>query len=912
MTVLGSREQMCIHKKVSRSKTKTEDCGALLDTRSCIPGLQAGKLLGNPSIQSGASMEIWDVEDIVKLGARTSACPYYATRKMAETAEVIFCPYNYLIDPSIRQVMNINLKGAIVILDEAHNIEDASRSAGSFEVTEIELSMVYTELNQVIRNKKLPNEHNLLLYFVESLLQWIKDPSNVFTIQEFEQHVFLWSGPDIIAKLKEIGVTKNTFEASLSTAFTQISSHAESVRRDKERKNMVAQQTSSQDPDGGSKGRNRECLSINALRIIGGIFLILSFLYDSENNYENDYRMALIKKVNRGRESSATANWDFKLGFWCLNPGVIFSQLSKTTHSIILTSGTLSPLAIFASELDSTFPIRLEASHVIEDSQVWVRVIPTGPNNVLFKGIYSQIESFSYQDDVGEALCQIAETVPFGVLVFMPSYSTLDKLKKRWMGTKLLKRLENRKKIFFEPNGSDKKIFERSLKGFYDYIKSIESNGPDKQKDGAIYFAVFRGKVSEGIDFKDNNCRTVVTLGIPFPNIKDIQMNLKKAYNDSKWRPGVESFKGSQWYSAQAYRAINQALGRCIRHQKDWGAIILLEERFREREHLNGLSKWVAKSCQVETRGFSAAMNSLSEFMKQRISIEMEREELELLGSASSVPVTGSLTSSSGSSVQTNMFFPNNQKSNPVIINDETTATIVSTVSVTNKGGSNNPIDLSGSGDIDDTSPKIMIPAKRVRETAIKDTVITQDTLIIPNTKTLKTLGLKDDTAVSNDPTTDTKATLLHTVPIRQERLQKQGIIECRWHGRHLFANEGIKYLVEKTETKLDYFLDLEYGFSIMNKVRNNQCKVLKICYPPTWTTKQLQAAIFHPSVPVVLKTSESDGLVYRVFESMCCKKPIGGLICGTTSDLSSSRSLVGNLFILHDCVRVLDGTDYL
>ena len=36
--------------------------------------------------------------------------------------------------------------------------------------------------------------------------------------------------------------------------------------------------------------------------------------------------------------------------------------------------------------------------------------------------------------------------------------------------------------------------------------------------------AVCRGKVSEGLDFSDDNARAVVTLGIPFPNVRDLQV----------------------------------------------------------------------------------------------------------------------------------------------------------------------------------------------------------------------------------------------------------------------------------------------------------------------------------------------------------------------------------------------------
>ncbi len=36
--------------------------------------------------------------------------------------------------------MEINLKGDIVILDEAHNIEDACRESASFSITEADLA----------------------------------------------------------------------------------------------------------------------------------------------------------------------------------------------------------------------------------------------------------------------------------------------------------------------------------------------------------------------------------------------------------------------------------------------------------------------------------------------------------------------------------------------------------------------------------------------------------------------------------------------------------------------------------------------------------------------------------------------------------------------------------------------------
>uniref|UniRef100_A0A2P2NJW8 Helicase ATP-binding domain-containing protein n=1 Tax=Rhizophora mucronata TaxID=61149 RepID=A0A2P2NJW8_RHIMU len=55
---------------------------------------------------------------------------------MADDAQLVFCPYSYIINPVTRGAMEIDIKGAILVLDEAHNIEDIARDAGSVDVEE--------------------------------------------------------------------------------------------------------------------------------------------------------------------------------------------------------------------------------------------------------------------------------------------------------------------------------------------------------------------------------------------------------------------------------------------------------------------------------------------------------------------------------------------------------------------------------------------------------------------------------------------------------------------------------------------------------------------------------------------------------------------------------------------------------
>jgi Fanconi anemia group J protein len=97
---------------------------------------------------------------------------------------------------------------------------------------------------------------------------------------------------------------------------------------------------------------------------------------------------------------------------------------------------------------------------------------------------------------------------------------------------------------------------------------------------GAVLLAVCRGKVSEGIDFADANARGVIVVGIPYPNLKDKQVELKRKYNDERARAGAGVLSGNEWYAQQAFRALNQAVGRCLRHRNDHGAVLLVDERY--------------------------------------------------------------------------------------------------------------------------------------------------------------------------------------------------------------------------------------------------------------------------------------------------------------------------------------------
>ena len=72
------------------------------------------------------------------------------------------------------------------------------------------------------------------------------------------------------------------------------------------------------------------------------------------------------------------------------------------------------------------------------------------------------------------------------------------------------------------------------------YRKAVDRKPKSKSKSqerglgagGAIFFAVCRGKVSEGIDFADRHARAVFIVGIPYPSAYSLDVVLKKRHCD--------------------------------------------------------------------------------------------------------------------------------------------------------------------------------------------------------------------------------------------------------------------------------------------------------------------------------------------------------------------------------------------
>ena len=99
-----------------------------------------------------------------------------------------------------------------------------------------------------------------------------------------------------------------------------------------------------------------------------------------------------------------------------------------------------------------------------------------------------------------------------------------------------------------------------------------------------------------------------------------------KNYLDRQHQLGFPR-SGSQWYTEQAFRALNQAIGRCIRHRDDYGAVVLLDARFQNRAVTAQLSGWLSEAVTL-SRGDQDLLRRLQTFFSTiQESLQERREE---------------------------------------------------------------------------------------------------------------------------------------------------------------------------------------------------------------------------------------------------------------------------------------------
>ncbi|XP_064074372.1 Fanconi anemia group J protein homolog isoform X1 [Vanessa tameamea] len=591
MTILSSRENTCLREYDNKQwPSKNDMC------RGCTKTFQADKSSNQGSncqffdnrkaLNHKTLPPAFDLTDLIEAGERLKACPFYAARDMASGANIVLCPYNYLVDPGIRNSMQINLQDNIVIIDEGHNIEDICRETASFDFKLHHLRSAIKEMAAVAAlrcgSRHMISHIDFLLNVLKKWEQWFENQipliknvviNNKEAIKLFEMEAF-------VNTLNEYNIGMDRYNGFSKNVLV----FCKKLREDPRSLLGVTQSTGS---------------------LLESLETVMGYLFRDSCRNMKHFIPAFVRKVEFANENRSWRNSQFEksvkneqyiLRLICLNPALIFAGL-HSARTVILASGTLTPMDALKAELNTSFPHTISPKHAISTDRVWVGALGAAACT------HAALRAAHAQDALGRAVRAACAATPHGVLCFVPSYDLIRVLRARWRDTGLWGELEELKDVFIE--STDAKKHETMMQ---EYVESAESRG-------ALLLSVYRGKVAEGMDFRDRQARAVIAIGIPYSNTKSIDVMEKKKYNDKYSRGSNGSLLGGgEWYRVHAYRALNQALGRCVRHKDDWGALLLIDSRFGNPHYREHLSSWVKSLFKTNDHSFEI-LEDLKSFM---------------------------------------------------------------------------------------------------------------------------------------------------------------------------------------------------------------------------------------------------------------------------------------------------------
>ncbi|CAK7232767.1 TFIIH/NER complex ATP-dependent 5'-3' DNA helicase subunit, partial [Sporothrix eucalyptigena] len=587
---LTSRKNLCLHPSVKREKSGNvvdARCRSLTagfvrekkergdDVDVCIYHDNLDKLEPHNLIPNG----VWTLDGLLRYGEEKKQCPYFTSRRMMQFCNVIIYSYHYLLDPKIAERVSKELsKDCIVVFDEAHNIDNVCIESLSTDITEDSLRKATRGAQNLERkiNEMRETDQKQLENEYQKLVQGLREAD------EARQEDAFMTNPTLPEDLLSEAVPGNIRRAEHFVAFLKRFIEYLKTRM------KVRQVISETPPSFLAHLKEYTFIEKKPLRFCAE--RLTSLVRTLELTNIEDYQplrevatfATLVATYEKGFllilepfESDTAEVPNPVLHFTCLDAAIAIKPVFERFSSVIITSGTISPLEMYPKMLDFTTVVQESYSMTLARRSFLPMIVTRGSDQASISTSFQVRNEPSVVRNYGNLLTEFAKITPDGMVVFFPSYLYMESIISMWQGMGILDEVWKYKLILVETPDAQ----ETSLA--LETYRTACCNGR-----GAILLCVARGKVSEGIDFDHQYGRTVLSIGVPFQYTESRILKARLEFLRETYR-----IRENDFLSFDAMRHAAQCLGRVLRGKDDYGIMVLADRRYQKKR--NQLPKWI-------------------------------------------------------------------------------------------------------------------------------------------------------------------------------------------------------------------------------------------------------------------------------------------------------------------------------
>eukprot|EP00912_Choanoflagellata_sp_UC4_P001013 UC4_evm2s623 len=598
---LSSRRNLCIHEEVSThryGKIVDVKCRELTasyvraknnDTSKCdyFNGFETnGRDQRIPD-------DVYDLNDLKKIGEKNGWCPYYLARYTISHANLVVYSYHYMLDPKIAELVSKEMgKDSVVVFDEAHNIDNVCIESMSINLARRHLVGASSNIIKLKRHIETVKEKNAekLREEYQRLVEGLRNTQEAREQEEIVANPVL---PDDIlheaipGNIRNAGHFVNFLQRFVEylkmrldvshvvsespIMFLQNLNHTVSIEKKPLR--FCSQRL----------GSLLHTLEIPNVDEYSPLTLISSFA-TLIGTYSKGFSLIIEPYDERTPTISNPI-----LQFTCMDASLAVSPVFERYQSVIVTSGTLSPLEMYPKILNFQPKIKRSFSTSLSRDSVLPIIVSKGNNQDAVSTRYELRNDRSVIKNYGELLLEMSKTVPDGIACFFVSYEYMESIIDSWVQMRILDEIQKNKLIFVETQDAAECDF-----ALENYRKACE-NGR-----GAILLSVARGKVSEGIDFDHHLGRMVIMYGIPYVYTQSRILRARLEYLLDNFQ-----IKENDFLTFDAMRHAAQCVGRCIRGKTDYGIMCFADQRFARQDKKSKLPDWIQQHMKEEHCGLT-------------------------------------------------------------------------------------------------------------------------------------------------------------------------------------------------------------------------------------------------------------------------------------------------------------------